>query len=145
LNTSKNHTMRFITRIEQGNFNTYWVRLGGATKYYIQKSFADNKHGGKRNALLAAKTFRDTKQKMLYTKYGVILSKFRKSKSKCVCLIHQEKNGTLYYFWRATFWDRVRKKQIKKSFSINKYGTLRAQRLAQQWHELKISGTLIEI
>ena len=55
--------MKYITRIDSGYTHCYFVRVGYDIEPKVQKSFNDNKYGGKTKALKAAKTWRDKQLK----------------------------------------------------------------------------------
>ena len=146
MSLAKSKELRFISRIEQGNFRTWWVRLAESTDHYSHKSFPDSRYGGKSQALKTAQKFRDKEQRRLYKEYGIVLPKLTgKHFGKGVHFAIDKRYTPYRESWRATFWDNAKKKQLTKTFSVNVYGTKKAKGLATQWRELKVTGELNDI
>jgi len=146
MNLVKSTALRFISRIEQGNYKTWWVRMSYHTDHYIQKSFPDSGYHGKTKALKAAQNFRDKEQQRLYREFGIVLpKKTNKHFGKGVHIAIDKRRTPPQKYWRATYWDNSMKKQLTKTFSINLYGYRKAKKLAMQWRELKLTGNLNDI
>lgn len=138
-----NYAMRFIATPEQLGFNTFWVRIGhGDAKYKAHKAFAIRDYKGRREAKKAAKEYRDKHQKIYEKITGIHLGTNKHYWGECVCINGKWSNGTYYKYVIASYYDRKKKKQINRAWSINKYGIRLAKKLAYQWRDLKRTGKL---
>ncbi len=138
---ARKNPRRNISRIESkgksgksyGGWEVRMQRKGKKT----EKFFSDNRHGGRRGALNAAKKFRDDLEKK-HDKYTVTeLSKTpsKRNKSGIVGVrLHQQvdQRGEYeyhYFYWIAQ-WTDGRGRRRTRSFSVHQYGEEEAYRLA---------------
>jgi len=142
MSRASTESMRYITLLEQGGYICWWVRVGLATKYCCQETFIFHEYGGKLKALQAAKIYRDNQEIKLNQKYGLRFELGWNPSKKSVYLTCNIKPSGKYWNWTAQYYDVNKKKQYKKTFSINKYGTRMARKLAIQWRDLKRTGIL---
>ena len=146
MNKAKSKDLRYICRIEQGNYKTWWVRLAERTEYYTQKSFADNLYGSKSKSLKAAQKFRDKEQRRIYKEFGMVMPRTRnRHYGRGVHHCTDNRRVPPLKYWRATFWCGLSNKQLTKQFSVDKYGAELAESLAEQWRHLKVTGEINEI
>lgn len=131
------YDMRFITRMEQRGYHNWMVRVGLSTKHCRQKQFIDHEFGSIKKSLKAAKIYRDKEVHRLRTKHYVRFDlHFNPKKESVWHFCDHRKSGT-YCMWIASVWDYKNRKQIKKTYSINKYGAIEAKRLAYKWRNKK--------
>lgn len=131
--------MKYIYRIDYGVQHCYQVTVGSNLKERISKAFFDGKHGGKRNALKAAKLYRDKALK----KIGHIIEKRKVTKRTYGKNIGEywHKNGEWQYLYvRVTYYSQKKKKQYSKTFGATKHGYDEAIRLAKQWRKHKLAA-----
>ena len=137
--------LKYITRIDSGHTHCYWVRIGYSIKEKVHKSFPDMRHGGTLKALKAAKKWRNEQLKVLKPlmekAYGYDVNKQRHW-GKGVSEAWETKGNWQYLSIRATYYDSKRKRQLIKTFSVNKYGYDKAMLLAKQWRKFKLTGEL---
>ena len=102
-----------------------------------EKFFADNRFGGKRHALNAAKEFRDKTEASSrgYTVQELAAKPSSRNKSGMVGVrLHQQKDVRgefeyYYWYWVAQWTDGLGRRRTK-SFSIHQHGDEEAYRLA---------------
>ena len=103
----------------------------------IEKYFSDKKHGGRRGALQAAKTFRDEIEGQ-YNKYTVeelAKSPSKRNKSGVVGVrlhrqVDQRGDYEYHYWYWVAQWTDGRGRRRTRSFSFHQYGEDEAFRLA---------------
>jgi len=122
------YKMRFITRMIQGGYRCWMVRVGLQTKQCRQQQFA---------YLKDAKIYRDSEEKRLEQVYDIRFDLHWNPKKESVNKNVIVKESGEYWNWVASVWDHKKYKQIKKSYSINKYGYRKARRLAYKWRDEK--------
>lgn len=134
---------KYIRRVDDEERKAhYWqINLVYNRKRHF-KTFADKKCGGKTSALLAAVAYRDK----LIKELGIIFKKGLKKSP-----VHPESEGIYfkqktsgkytYDYWMA-YWHEpgIDGKQVRKfkSFSVHKYGKIRAKQKAKKYREDKI-------
>ncbi|GJQ37194.1 MAG: hypothetical protein JETCAE01_32040 [Anaerolineaceae bacterium] len=136
--------MRNITLMEyerndkSGQTRGWWVRIKRGNEKF-SRLFSYNKYGGKENALVEAKRFRDK----IEGEFGVVkdlgfqTSKTSRNKSGIIGIHREPKitrrpSGKVYIYenWIASWIDPVTKKRKMKPFAISKYGEAGALMLA---------------
>lgn len=133
-------SMRFITRIDNSDFSGWYVRVGLTSKDCQPKLFPDNKYGSINASSQLARSYRNSEEKRLKSKYNIKFNNHINPKKESVWFsCYTRKSGTEYCQWIASVWDYKKKKQHKKCYSINKYGTREAKRLAYEWRNQKRS------
>ena len=137
--------MRYIVRVDSGTTHSYNVRIGYKVKIKVNKSFADNKHGGKEKALIKAKKWRNQQlKKMLPLMFKAY--KYDQNGQRYwgegIYQAWDRKKDWEYLRIYAHYYDGTKLKQIKKSFSVSKYGYDEAIALATQWRNFKLTGEL---
>jgi hypothetical protein len=136
--------MRNITPMEyertdkSGQTRGWWVRIKrGSNKF--SRLFSYNKYGGKENALVEAKRFRDKIEEEFgeIKDLGFQTSKTSRNKSGVIGIHREPKitrrpSGRVYVYdnWIASWIDPVTKKRKMKPFAISKYGEAGALMLA---------------
>ncbi len=138
---ARKNPRRNISRIEttSGKGTTYggWqVRLQRKGKK-TEKFFSDSVYGGKRNALNAAKEFRDQleRQSRKYTVKELADQPSTRNRSGVVGVrLHQQQDTRgdyeyHYWYWIAQ-WTDGHGRRKSKSFSVHQYGDEEAYRLA---------------
>jgi len=149
--------MRNITPMEYerkdkgGQTRGWWVRVKRGNNRF-SRLFSYNKYGGKENALVEAKRFRDKIEEEYgeFQDLGYQTYKTGRNKSGIVG-IHKEpkitkrSSGRVYIYdnWIASWIDPVTKKRKMKPFAISKYGEAGALMLAIKAREealAQISG-----
>ena len=124
--------LHHISIIESRGNNCAWVRIKYDGKAF-QESFPFKKYGGKNKAIAAAKKKRDEQGKKIY---GDNWPYAKYSPRKISPLNSSGEIGVSYsakdHSWVATWQEGVGKKRRQKNayFSINKYGDVKAKRLA---------------
>lgn len=125
-----------ITRMDYARTHGWWVRLyrtEQGRKVCHSRHFSDGKLGGRREALLAARAWRDQKTKRL--------PKAQKNAGRAVVAGHgyvkrvemKRRVGT-WPVWIA--WLRIEDRRCKQtSYSCEKWGERGAKRRAEQWLE----------
>jgi hypothetical protein len=145
--------MRNITLMEyerkdrSGQTRGWWVRVKRGNKSF-QHLFSYNKYGGKENALVEAKRFRDK----LEEEYGEIkelgyqVNKTGRNKSGMIGVHRIQKvtkraSGRMYVYdnWEASWIDPVTRKRIHKSFLVSRHGEAGAMLLAIKAREEAIA------
>ncbi len=137
--------MRYISRIDSGYNHCYFVRVGCAIKSKTTKTFTDRLHGGKANALVAAKEWRNKQLKILLPKMATEYNYDANSQrhwGKGVSKSWDRRSDPPRLYIVGTYWDGNKGKQLHKGFSVNKYGYAMALRLAKQWRKLKLTTLL---
>lgn len=134
---------RNISRIETSgatgkSYGGWEVRMQRRGKRH-EKFFSDNAYGGKRNALSAAKDFRDELEDKLKGYSVKELSKRPSTRNRSgvvgVRLHHQKdiRGEYIYYYWYwIAQWTDGHGKRKTRSFSCHTYGDDEAYRLACQ-------------
>lgn len=133
--------LRHINRLESYNEASNSRTVGWQVRFhrntgYISKLFSDGVHGGSEGALLAAKTYRDEVLNRKNEELGsyrrnrtFVLPDLPRANTSGILGVNRssrtERNGTRFSYWQATY-SGLDKKPINRSFSINKYGELRA-------------------
>ena len=133
----KRNISRIETYSQSGKMYGGWeVRMQRRGKK-TEKFFSDNKHGGKREALKAAKEFRDAleKKSRKYTVKELASKPSKRNKSGVVGVrLHHQKDTRgdyIYYYWYwVAQWTDGRGRRRTKSFSVHTYGDEEAYRLA---------------
>jgi len=126
---------RYITRMEGPNHRGWYVRVGMSTnganknKKVHQKLFSDGVYGGKMKALRAAKAYRDKELKRM----NLVIHKKHKGSERSqwgagYCRSFDLRRAN--YVWVA-YWQH-HGKQIRQQFSENKYGAVKAEKMARQ-------------
>lgn len=137
---------KYITRIDSGSTHCYWVRIGFGIPEKVQKSFPDLRHGGKQEAHKLALTWRNQQLKVLQPlmnkAYAYDINKQRHWGVGVCESWNRDRNGWDYLHIRAQYWNGLKKKQVNKQFSVNKYGYDKAMLLAKQWRKFKLTGEL---
>lgn len=110
-------------------YQHYWgVRFQA---HGISRTFSDGKYGCKERALIAAISWRDKMRKRHPPNYsGTPHDKGHYKNTQGITFRHNEKSGEMR--WMA-FWDERKdgkRYQRWKSFSVHKYGSLKARKLA---------------
>lgn len=137
--------MKYITRIDHKNTHCYWVRIGFEIKEKVQKSFPDQRYGGAIKAYKEAVKWRNAQLKILKPKMEKAYNydtNGQRHWGEGVKEAWDRKGEWEYLHIRARYYDSKRKKQLTKSFSVNKYGYDKAVKLAKQWRKLKLTGEL---
>ena len=138
--------MKYISRIDSNYTHCYTVRVGYNIPEATHKTFADGVYGGKRKALKAAIVHRDKELKRLKVTLCKRYKYDKNSQRHWGVGVNEnwdrDKNGYDYLHIVGTYWDGRKKKQVHKSFSVNKYGYELAWKLAAQWRSLKLTGEL---
>lgn len=134
--------MKYISRIDSLNTHTWYVRAGYGPKECTNKSFADGVYGGKRKALNAAKLWRDKEIKRLAKVLAAYRAKDKRHFGKGYHLAEDKRFDPPLLSWRATYWCKLKRKQLTKTFSVKGYGFYRAKLLAKQWRKFKLTGEL---
>lgn len=129
--------MRCITALEQGQYKCWMVRVGLATEFCDQRTFIYREYGSKGNALIAAKRYRDGQEFILEHQYCLRFELGYNQNKESVYLNSRIKNDVEYFSWIASFWNPTSKKQLKKSYSVIKYGFREAKKLAYHWRDEK--------
>ena len=127
---------RHITRIEAPNASMVgWnVRLchAGRTE---SKFFSDRMFGGKENALIVARIYRDARLNEFGPKNSMChIGRKTSRNSTGIVGVHRttcQTKGHYYDYWSAQ-WPASDRKQCIRKFSIRKYGEEEARRLAIQ-------------
>ena len=138
--------LHHITLIESGNTNCAWVRIKCEASNF-QQSFALKKYGGKAKAIAAAKLVRDAKGNELYGNHWPY-SKFSPrtvsplNSSGEIGVSFSGKDNS----WVATWQEgkKSNRKQRNAYFSINKYGSEKARKLAIKTRRQKILANRVE-
>lgn len=128
---------QFITRLDYARTRGWWVRLYKAGQLVASKLFSDGKHGGRRAALQAAQKWRDAQ----FSKHAIpwpIRQRTVAAHSTSirnvqqipgVALQHRKRGANTYSIqWLAVA--SVRGKQLRKTWSVRKYGYEEAYALA---------------
>ena len=137
--------MKYISRIDSKRTHCYIVRVGYQIPEATHKTFSDGMYGGKRKALKAAITYRNEELKRLKPTLAKRYSYDQNDQRHWGVGVNEawtEKKGWQYLSITATYWDDPKKKQLHKSFSVNKYGYDLAWKLAAQWRSFKLTGKL---
>jgi len=137
--------MKYISRIDSNNAHCYTVRVGYKIPEATHKTFSDSVYGGQRKALKAAIAYRDKEVKRLKITLGKRYNYDQNNQRHWGVGVNEQwgrKGEWDYLYITATYWDGQRKKQLHKTFSVNKYGYELAWKLAAQWRSLKLTGEL---
>lgn len=129
--------MKYIYRIDHGNQHCYQVIVGRGLKQKKSKAFFDGVYNGKRNALKQAKIYRDNAVKELAPLMELRKRSLR-TYGKNISEYWHTTGAWQYLNIKATFYDAKKKKQLAKSFSVNKYGYNEAVKLALEWKREQI-------
>jgi len=143
--------MEYERKDKSGQTRGWWVRVKRGENR-ISRLFSYNKYGGKENALVEAKRFRDKAEEEYgeFQDLGYQTNRTRRNKSGIIG-IHKEPqitkrpNGRVYIYdnWIASWVDPVTKKRKMRHFAIPKYGEAGALMLAIKTREealAQISG-----
>ena len=125
-----------ITRVESGVLTLGWnfrLRVAGRIE---SKFFSDRSYGGKENALVVARMYRDARLKLLSPKNPMrrIGEKSSRNSSGIVGVSRTAiitANGKKYACWSAQ-WPFSHGKHSIRRFSILKFGEAKARQLAIQ-------------
>lgn len=135
-----------------GQTRGWWVRVKRGEKKF-SRLFSDSKFGGKENALLEARKYRDELEKEHgeIQNLGYQTSKSSRNKSGLTGVykgpkITKRQSGKIYIYqnWIATWIDHNTGKRKNKAFGISKYGEAGALKLALKAREeaiAKMSGS----
>jgi hypothetical protein len=130
----------------------WWVRVKRGDKKF-SRLFSDNKFGGKENALIEARQYRDELEKEHgeIQNLGYQTSKSSRNKSGLTGVykgpkITKKQSGKTYIYqnWIATWIDHDTGKRKNRAFAISKYGEAGALKLALKAREeaiAKMSGS----
>ena len=134
--------MKYIYRIDSGLTHCYTVEVGRQIRQRMYRSFADGIYNGKRNALKAAKAYRNNAVKQI----GHIIEKSKQKNmrgyGKNIREVWATAGEWSYLNIKATYYDGKKKKQFSKQYSVQKLGYDKAFKLAKQWRKLKLKGEL---
>ncbi len=143
-----------ITRTDKERFHAYgWLVSAFVYGIYLtvlykgdmSKLFSFNTYGSKTKALKAAKEYRDNQEVILAHKYQLRFDLGYNPKKESVWLGCTVKTSGEYWNWIASYYHPVKKIQSKKTYSINKYGTREAKRLAYKWRDEQRSQDEVHI
>ena len=140
--SKKPNSNRNISRIDFKNRKGELASGGWEVRFHrrgkkIEKFFADNRFGGRKKALLAARLYRNETEAKLpkYTVHELSKTPSRRNQSGVVGVRRHEQTdirgewGYTYAFWVAQWTDELGKRRTR-SFSANHYGEEEAFRLA---------------
>jgi hypothetical protein len=124
-----------ITRVESGVLTLGWnfrLRVAGRIE---SKFFSDRSYGGKANALIVARMYRNARLEQLGTK-GLMRRIGRKDSRNISGIVGVRRtrimaNGKEYICWSAQ-WPLSRGRHFIRRFSILKFGEAKAKQLAIQ-------------
>jgi len=120
---------KYITRIDHRNTHGWFVRVYEDSKPVKPKLFSDGVHGSKPKALALARKYRDKMCKQVFGAAGVPES--RRVWGRGVYeRVWVNSQGYKCRAWLA-FWSE-KGRQVRRSFSVAKYGPKRAKLLATQ-------------
>ena len=145
MKTAKLESLRFITSYVSNGCDYWYVRVGLSTEHCCPKLFSFNTYGSKTKALKAAKEYRDNQEVILAHKYQLRFDLGYNPKKESVWLGCTVKTSGEYWNWIASYYHPVKKLQYKKTYSINKYGTREAKRLAYKWRDEQRSQDEVHI
>lgn len=135
-----------------GQTRGWWVRVKRGDKKF-SRLFSDSKFGGKDNALLEARKYRDELEKEHGEFQNVGFHTYKSSRNKSGLVgvhkgpkITKRQSGKVYVYqnWIAGWIDPISGKKKNKAFAISKHGEAGALILALRAREeaiAKISGT----
>lgn len=131
--------MHFISRVHREHNESWLVRVAMEYNFGKQKRFGDFTYGSKAKSLKAAKRWRDKKVKLIQEYYqDVELFKPIKYWLETVTTSKTWRNGFLYEYQIPTIIAYINKvggknANVRKSWSINKWGKAEAIKLAEAW------------
>lgn len=137
--------MKYIVRVDSGTTHCYNVIIGYKIDCGVNKSFADLKYKSKEKALIAAKKWRDQQVKKLLP---LMQEQYKYDQNgsrhwgEGIFESWETKKGWMYLRIWASYYDKSKLKQFKKSWSVNKFGYDEAILLAKQWRKFKLTGEL---
>jgi Holliday junction resolvase-like predicted endonuclease len=139
--------MEYERKDKSGQTRGWWVRVKRGNQSFSHL-FSYNKYGGKENALIEAKRFRDK----LEEEYGRLkdigyqVSPTRRNKSGMIGIhrvqkITRRRSGRIYVYdnWIASWIDPVTRKRVNKPFLVSRYGEEGARILAIKAREEAIA------
>lgn len=122
------HDMRFIFKIHNTYSKTFVVRI----REEARQSFNSNDYKGILKAKKAAKKYRDKQEKIYNSNHKAKLLSRKKNYNECVYDIYDKRRDS--WSVRAIYNDG--KKQKHRSWSVDKYGYEKAEKLAYQWRDI---------
>lgn len=137
---------KLITRIDHRNTHGWNVRIvkDGTTH---SRLFSDGVHGGKRKALIAARSYRDARHMKLFRRPVSERREIRQRNARnstgvvgVALSVRRRASGT-YEYYVAT-WCPRKGHQARRAFSVNIYGRREAFRRARAFREQKVKEIL---
>lgn len=147
MKTKQKSTMRNITRMDHEKVRGFWVRIVKDGLLY-QKLFSDGQYGGKRNALVSAREYRDEVRQALF---GDAAESPRRVFTSCsrnttgmvgVHYVEKTRGGSITRAYVASWCPKIAEPQKHKYFSVSQLGKREAFKQACAWRKARVDEIL---